>query len=162
MLLLTGNLTRAARRPLNRKTLRRSKPAVSLCSLNAGCHLTSLTESRLCHLTSLAQSRLSPRLAHTCAHTGMFWQVSFHKLTPTDKYMVMCTDGLTEFLTNEDIMGFCKKNDKPVDTCEELVQVGPSGPLRHCSRPNHKHVFRGINRKSVSTYEPKKCSLIHL
>jgi len=50
-------------------------------------------------------------------------EVSFHKLTPTDKYMVLCTDGLTEFLTNEDIMGFCKKNDKPVDTCEELVQT---------------------------------------
>ena len=37
--------------------------------------------------------------------------------------MVFCTDGVTEFLSNQNIVAVCDKNDDPLDACEEIVQT---------------------------------------
>lgn len=50
-------------------------------------------------------------------------EVFSHRLNPMDKFVVLCTDGITEFLSNDDIVGFCMKNPDPLDACEELVQT---------------------------------------
>ena len=38
---------------------------------------------------------------HTHAHT----QVRVHHITEKDKFMVICSDGVWEFLSNEDVVG---------------------------------------------------------
>ena len=40
-----------------------------------------------------------------------------------DHYVVVCSDGVTEFLTNERIIEMCNCYEDPVDACEEIIQA---------------------------------------
>lgn len=44
-------------------------------------------------------------------------------LTPEDTVIALCSDGITEFLSNADVMNICDDHDDPLDACEELIQT---------------------------------------
>lgn len=57
--------------------------------------------------------------AGVCATPEYFCQ----ELTDDDSCIVVCSDGVTEFLSNHDIMNICNEHDDPLDACEEIIQT---------------------------------------
>ena len=52
-------------------------------------------------------------------------QIIEYTLTPQSKYMIICSDGIWEYLSNEEVMEFAKKfyiKSDPLNLCKELTQ----------------------------------------
>ena len=45
------------------------------------------------------------------------------RLTSDDKYLVIATDGIFEFLTNQDVIDICEKSETPLEAAEALTKA---------------------------------------
>lgn len=50
-------------------------------------------------------------------------EILTHMLSPKDAMVVLCTDGVTEFLSNESIIQICSRFKDPAHACEEVVKI---------------------------------------
>jgi len=67
---------------------------------------------------------MSRSLGDTVAHAaGVSSEPEFyeHVFLKDDKYLVLATDGLWEFMEDQEVMDYCKKNDDPRKSVDELI-----------------------------------------
>lgn len=50
-------------------------------------------------------------------------EILSRKLTPEDKYIVVCSDGVFEFLSNEEVMEIVTSHKDPFEAAAELVEL---------------------------------------
>ena len=43
-------------------------------------------------------------------------EITTYRLAADDRYIVFCSDGITEFLSNEDIIALCERNERCAPT----------------------------------------------
>ena len=51
-----------------------------------------------------------------------------------DEYLVIATDGIFEFLKNDQVLKICEESSNPVDACEKLTRAACDQWLEHDSR----------------------------
>jgi serine/threonine protein phosphatase PrpC len=67
---------------------------------------------------------MSRSLGDTVAHAaGVSSEPEFyeHTFQEVDKYLVLATDGLWEFMEDQEVMDYCKANDDPRKSVDELI-----------------------------------------
>ncbi|KAK3285260.1 hypothetical protein CYMTET_7123 [Cymbomonas tetramitiformis] len=61
-------------------------------------------------------------------------EIYSRKLRKEDKYLVIASDGIFEFLSNDDVMQVVLQHDDPYEACEELVKTAFSTWLQYDER----------------------------
>lgn len=61
-------------------------------------------------------------------------EIISRELTQKDKYLVVATDGLFEFLKNKQVLEICQKSGDPVDACERLRKAAYEQWTEHENR----------------------------
>ena len=51
------------------------------------------------------------------------WLIDLTALTQNDEYLVVASDGIFEFLTNQTIIDLCTVSESPLVACEKIVKA---------------------------------------
>lgn len=55
-------------------------------------------------------------------------------LTADDKFLVLASDGILDFLTNQQIIDICARSDSPLMACQSLVESAYDQWITHKKR----------------------------
>ena len=77
-------------------------------------------------------------------------------LTVNDKYLVIASDGIFEFLTNQDVIDMCSASDCPLEACEMLTKAAYDQWLKHERRTDDISVIVCFLESDYKTSEDEK------
>ncbi|CAJ1970480.1 unnamed protein product [Cylindrotheca closterium] len=78
-------------------------------------------------------------------------EIESRELTENDKFLVIATDGLFEFLKNDQVMEIVEKSNDPVDACEKLRKASYEQWLQHEDRVDDITIIVCFLSKATTT-----------